>query len=136
SHGRSHPLTVFYKRAEGEEGQGPIWKWYATVDSKDVTNPEEDAEYKLASSGTVKFNSKGLLDVKEYDDTPGINFVDGAEPGQLIKIDFGKSITDDKGDGLGASRSISAKSVTNYHAQDGYEAGNIKSLRIELDGSI
>jgi len=26
--------------------------------------------------------------------------------------------------------------VTNFHAQDGYEAGNIKSLRIELDGSI
>lgn len=136
SHGRSHPLTVFYKRITGEEGQGPAWKWYAAVDSKDVVNPDENADYKLASSGTVRFTSKGLLDKKEYDDTQGASFIDGAEPNQLIKIDFGKSLSDDKGNGLGASRSISAKSVTNYHAQDGYEAGNIKSLRIELDGSI
>ncbi len=136
SHGRSHPLTVYYKRMASEEGQGPTWKWYATVDSKDVTNPEEDAEYKLASSGTVKFNNKGILEAEEYDDTGGVNFIDGAEPGQLIKLDFGKNIGEEKGNGLGCSRSISAKSVTNYHAQDGYEAGNIKSLRIELDGSI
>ena len=136
SHGRSHPMTVFYKRMASEEGQGPIWKFFSTVDGKDVTNPDESSDYKLAASGTVHFTSKGLLDKKEYDDIPGVNFADGAEPDQKIKIDFGKSITDDKGTGLGASRSISAKSVTNYHAQDGYEAGNIKSLRIELDGSI
>ncbi|MCX6124335.1 MAG: flagellar hook protein FlgE [Proteobacteria bacterium] len=136
SHGRSHAMTVFYKRQLGEEGQGPAWKWYATVDSKDVTNPEGDAEYALAASGTAKFNNKGLLEVEEYDDLPGVNFVDGAEPDQKLKIDFGRNVGEEKGNGLNTSRSISAKSVTNYHAQDGYEAGNIKSLRIELDGTI
>jgi flagellar hook protein FlgE len=136
SHGRSHALTVYYKRMTAEEGQGPTWKWFATVDAKDVTNPEEGSDFALASSGTVRFNPKGVLEAEEYDETPGVNFIDGAEPGQILKVDFGKNIGEEKGNGLNSARSISAKSVTNYHAQDGYEAGNIKSLRIELDGSI
>ncbi|MCX6119191.1 MAG: flagellar hook protein FlgE [Proteobacteria bacterium] len=136
SHGRSHPMTVYYKRMEAEEGQGPSWKWFATVDSKEVTNPDPESEAALVSSGTVKFSSKGLLEVEEMDESEGVNFIDGAEPGQIVKLDFGKNIGEEKGNGLNASRSISSKSVTNYHAQDGYEAGNIKTLKIELDGSI
>jgi flagellar hook protein FlgE len=136
SHGRSHAMTVFYKRTEAEDGQGPTWKWYAAVDAKEVVGASEDSDYSLASSGTVKFNSKGTLETEEVDEVPGINFLDGAEPDQIIKLDFGKNVGEEKGNGLGASRSISAKSVTNYHAQDGYEAGNIKSLRVELDGTI
>lgn len=136
SHGRSHSMTVYYKREPGEEGQGPAWKWFATVDSKDIANPDPDSEFALAASGTVRFNNKGLLETEEYDELPGVDFADGAEPGQMIRLDFGKNLGEEKGDGLNASRSISAKSVTNYHAQDGYEAGNIKSLRIELDGTI
>lgn len=136
SHGRSHALTVYYKREVSEEGQGPVWKWFATVDSKDVVDPDADSDFKMVASGTARFNNKGLLESEEYDDIGGVNFIDGAEPGQMIKIDLGKNIGEEKGNGLNASRSISAKSVTNYHAQDGYEAGNIKSLKIELDGSI
>lgn len=34
------------------------------------------------------------------------------------------------------SSSTASRSDTVFHSQNGYEAGNLKSLRIELDGSI
>ncbi len=136
SHGRSRAMTIYYKRMASEEGAGPVWKWYGTVDSTEVANPTEGQEFTIASSGTVRFNSKGILEAEEIDEGEGVSFSDNATPNQMIKIDFGKNVGEEKGTGLNVTRSISAKSVTNYHAQDGYEAGNIKSLRIELDGSI
>ena len=130
--GRSHPMTVFFKRNESSEGIE--WNWNAAVDSADVTDGEEGSEYKLVNSGKIKFNSAGSLLSSEAGDGVA-NFAGGAEAGQKFDINFGKGIADG-GNGLNASRSIAAKSNTNFHSQDGYESGNIKSLRIELDGSI
>jgi flagellar hook protein FlgE len=36
----------------------------------------------------------------------------------------------------GSTTAIASKSGTNYHTQDGFESGNIKSIRIDLDGSV
>ena len=133
SHGRSHPLTIFYQRVAVSEGIE--WNWKACVDAKDVTSAAEGADYVLGSSGTVKFDAKGNL-MEEIFNGGGVDFSEGAEPGQVIEIDFGQNMGAEKGSGLNSTRSISAKSVTNFHSQNGYEAGNIKSLKIELDGTI
>jgi flagellar hook protein FlgE len=133
SHGRPHPMTVFYQRAQSSEG--PEWKWYACVDSPDVVDPVDGQDFKMISSGKVLFDNKGSLLAEEFNGGE-VTFVGGAEPGQVVQLDFGKNIRDEKGTGINATRSISAKSVTNFHQQDGYEAGNIKSLKIELDGTI
>jgi flagellar hook protein FlgE len=133
SHGRGHPLTVFYTRVPTSEGIE--WKWNACVDSKDVVDAPDGQDFVVGSSGTVKFDNKGNL-LEEIFDGGGINFTEGAEAGQVIELSFGNSLGPGKGYGLNSSRSISAKSVTNFHSQNGYEAGNIKSLKIELDGSI
>jgi flagellar hook protein FlgE len=133
SHGRSHPLTIFYQRVPASEGIE--WKWRACVDAKDVIDPPEGQEYVLGASGSVKFDPKGNL-IEENFDGAGVSFSEGAEPNQVIELDFGQNVGVEKGTGLNCTRSISAKSVTNFHSQNGYEAGNIKSLKIELDGSI
>ena len=133
SHGRSHPVTIFYQRVPASEGIE--WKWNACVDAKDTTSPADGADYVLGGSGTVKFDAKGNL-MEEINDGGSIDFGEGAEPGQTIELDFGQNMGSEKGSGLNSTRSISAKSVTNFHSQNGYEAGNIKSLKIELDGTI
>ena len=133
SHGRSHPMTVFFNRVPTSEGIE--WKWHSCVDGKDVVDVPEGQDFVLGASGTAKFDAKGNL-MEEISDGGGINFGEGAEPNQVIELDFGQNMGLEKGTGLNSTRSISAKSVTNFHTQNGYEAGNIKSLKIELDGTI
>ncbi len=133
SHGRSHPVTIFYQRVPASEGIE--WKWNACVDAKDTTNPPDGSDYVLGATGTIKFDAKGSL-MEEISNGGTIDFGEGAEPGQVIELDFGQNMGVEKGSGLNSTRSISAKSVTNFHSQNGYEAGNIKSLKIELDGTI
>ncbi len=133
SHGRGHPMTIFYNRVPTSDGIE--WKWHACVEGKDVADPVEGQEFVVGATGTVKFDSKGAL-LEEISDGGTINFSEGAEPNQAIELDFGKNIGLEKGNGLNATRSISAKSVTNFHSQNGYETGNIKSMNIELDGTI
>lgn len=132
SQGTSHQMTVFFNRLEDAEGIS--WKWHATVDGAEVTDAD-GMKMKEIGSGTVRFNSEGNLLEEVYDEFEA-NFIDGAAPGQKIKIDFGKNIKTEDGTGMGGSKSIASKSVTNMHNQNGYEAGNIKSLRIDLDGSL
>lgn len=133
SHGNKHDMTTFFKRVE--DGEGITWKWYATVDGKDVTDADKDAKYAQIANGVVKFNPKGEL-LSEETLESNANFTKGATPGQKISIDFGKNLATEGGNGVGASASTAARSNTVFHSQDGYESGNIKSLAIELDGTV
>jgi flagellar hook protein FlgE len=132
SHGGSHQMTVYFRRME--ETDGISWKWHATVDGKEVVDAD-GAKLKEIGNGIVKFDEKGNL-LEELTEFSEVNFAGGAAQAQVIDFDFGKNIAEEGGNGIGATTSIAAKSVTNFHSQDGYEAGNIKSLRIELDGQI
>jgi flagellar hook protein FlgE len=132
SHGASHQMTVYFRRAEDSDGIS--WNWHAAVDGKEVLDAD-GAKLKEIANGTVKFDNKGSL-IEEIQEFSEVNFAGGAAVGQAIELDFGKNITTEGGNGVGATTSIAAKSITNFHTQDGYEAGNIKSLRIELDGTI
>lgn len=133
SHGHGHPMTVFYNRVETSDGME--WKWHACFPGKDVEGAAPDQELVVGPTGSIKFDGKGNL-IEEINDGGTVNFTGGAEPEQLIAFDFGKNLGGEKGDGTNATRCIAAKSVTNYHNQNGYETANIKNLKIELDGSI
>ena len=131
SQGRSHQMTVYFKRTEGNT-EGSAWNWHALVDGKEIS--DADGEFKQIAKGFVKFDNNGILTEQETTESEA-NFAGGAKPGQAMNFDFGK-IKDDSGSKVAATTCIAAKSVTNYHQQDGYESGNIKTIRIELDGSV
>ncbi len=133
SHGRSHAATVFFNRIE--DGDGISWKWHAAVNSDEVTDGEAGQEFKEIAMGTLKFDKTGNL-LDEVVEKSEINFANGALEGQTIDFDFGKNILNEGGNGTNTTSSIASKSSTVFHSQDGYESGNLKSIKIGLDGVI
>lgn len=134
SHGNAHAMTTFFKRVPSGD-DGLKWQYFSCVSSNEVTDGDESSEYKQVATGTVTFNSKGQLLAEEQEETVA-NFNKGAAPEQKIKLDFGVNVGEEKGDGVTASRSTATKSETVFHTQDGYESGNLKSLKIKANGEI
>ncbi len=132
SQGTKHPLTTYFKRVDDSEGIS--WKWFATVDGKEVVDAD-GAPIKQVGTGTVRFDSKGNL-LSEESEEFSANFTKGADQNQKINIDFGKNMRTEGGNGVGASTSTAAQSITVFHSQNGYESGNIKAIKIGLDGRI
>ncbi len=133
SHGRSHQVTMYFRKMSASE-EGTEWEWHAAVDSSEVTNPS-DFDLTEIASGRTKFGKNGLL-LEEITDVSSVNFSNGAFPDQRIQFDFGRNTGSEGGTGINAATSIAGKSVLNFHQQDGYEAGQLKSLQIESDGRI
>lgn len=133
SHGNRHSVTTYFKRIEDDEGIS--FKWFATVDGKEVTDSDKDAKLHEIANGIVRFNAKGQL-LSEETLESNANFTKGAIPNQRIELDFGQNIQDEEGNGVGVSSSTAANSITIFHSQNGYEAGNLKTLKIDLDGKI
>lgn len=131
SQGRAHQMTVWYHREPSDEGID--WKWYATVDGKEVTDSE--GPLKQVGSGMIKFDQKGNLQSEETFESV-VNFAGGSLPNQELKFDFGKNMGAEGGNGVGASTAIAARANTLFHSQDGFESGNLKSLKINLDGTV
>jgi flagellar hook protein FlgE len=132
SHGTKHPLTTYFRRVDDSEGIS--WRWYSTVDGKEVTD-SDGAPIKQVGSGLVRFDTKGNLLSEETFDFSA-NFTKGADQDQKIEIDFGKNILNEEGNGVGASTATAAQSITVFHSQNGFESGNIKSIKIDLDGKM
>lgn len=133
SHGSAHAMSVYFRRLETTEGIE--WEWHAAVDASEVTDADDGAVMREIGKGRVSFSREGLL-ASEAPEYFKANFKGGAFPEQNIAIDFGKNIDTEKGNGVGASTSVATRSDTVFHSQSGYEAGNLKSLKIELDGTI
>ncbi len=132
SHGTQHDLTTYFRKVE--DGEGISWEWFATVDGKDVTDSGGE-KIKQVANGILKFDSNGVLQSEETGEV-NINFGKGAIPNQMIEFDFGKNVVSEEGNGVGATTSTASKSITVFHSQNGYEAGNLKSLKFDLDGKI
>jgi flagellar hook protein FlgE len=132
SQGNRHALTTFFKRIEDSDGVS--FEWHACVDGVDVTDAD-GAKYKEAAKGVVRFDNKGMLLSEEMGEA-SVNFTKGAVPGQAIKLDFGKNIRDEGGNGVGASTATASQNDTIAHVQNGYQAGNIKTIKFDLDGKI
>lgn len=132
SHGTKHSMTTYFRRIPSDEGIA--WEWHGTVDGKEVTDAD-GAKIKEIASGVVKFDNKGNLMEEIYNEASA-NFTKGAVADQKILIDFGNNMGSEEGNGVGASTSTAAASITVFHSQNGYESGNIKSLKIDLDGKL
>jgi len=133
SHGRAHQASMYFRKVESSE-DGTSWEYHATVDGKEVVDPD-DGPWKEFATGTITFDRKGQLLSEEPGDSL-VNFNNGAFSNQSVLFDFGKNIQEEGGNGTGASVAIASKANTVFHSQDGYEAGNLKSLSIEMDGKI
>jgi len=132
SQGRGHQCTIYYRRGELDD-EGTEWTWHATVNGAEVEDGGGDALREFAN-GTMKFDRLGNL-LREETFESELNFAGGALPGQVLEFDFGQSL-EEGGNGMGATSSTASRSITVFHSQDGYEAGNLKSLKVELDGKV
>ena len=133
SHGTQHNMTTYFKRINGDDGIS--WQWFATVPSDEVTDGDEDAPIHKLAEGVVNFTPDGRL-LSEETIESSVNFSKGAFPNQVIQFDFGQNVGDEEGSGTGVTSSVAAKSITVFHSQDGYQAGNLKSMSVDLDGRI
>lgn len=63
SQGRSHSLTMYFKRLE--DAEGITWQYHAAVDAGDVTDADSGASLKEIGKGIVKFTPDGQLLAEE-----------------------------------------------------------------------
>lgn len=124
--GQSHTVTVYFTKT-GEDDSGiSTWGWYAIVDAADSVTGEDT----IAGSGTLTFNSNGVLTSGGDAQTVTFNFSNGASQNQNIEIEFGS------GTSGGTTTQYSTSSTTNYSTQDGYAPGTLQSLSVDSDGII
>jgi flagellar hook protein FlgE len=130
------------------------WEWHAVVDGSEMSNtPAKDEKGKpipvQIGQGKIEFDSQGnpilpfttkngdsvQADIDGKTDAFDVQFANGSKP-QKLQFNFGPSIGADGKIGTQGSTSIAAKSGVSFHSQDGFETGYLKSIKIELDGSV
>ena len=131
SAGMGHETSIFFSKQPGPEN---TWEWHAGVDGKEVRDGSE-GKFSEIASGRLHFNEDGKLLQEEYNEGT-VSFVGGVKTDQQILFDFGKSIEGEGGDGMGQTTSSATVSTVVTHEQNGYETGNLKTLKIDLNGSI
>jgi flagellar hook protein FlgE len=151
--GQTHLCTVYFVRERTDEGENK-WKYFATMDGKDIKGAKGADENgnplaTVVAEGNIEFDSDGKLklpfrtkdgyptftDFLEKSDAIEIEWSNGSKP-QKMQFNFGPNV-DEKGSLTSQMcTSIAAKSDTFYHSQNGFEAGNLKSMKIDLDGSV
>lgn len=129
SQGNKHLVTMFFNKTADRQ-----WSFTGMVDGKEVTGGVEGELAKVVS-GKVGFTVDGKLDTEEITES-SFNFAGGALQGQNIKIDFGDSITTDKGDGLNGSKQYGKESDLISWGQDGSAAGTITNLSFNDQGVL
>ena len=129
SQGTKHLVTMFFNKTADR-----TWEYRGMVDGKEVTGGKE-GEMSEVVKGKVTFNVDGILDTEEMT-SQNFNFTGGALQGQQIKIDFGDSLTTDKGKGLIGSKQYGKESDLITWKQDGAAAGTITNLSFNDDGVL
>lgn len=129
SQGNKHLVTMFFNKTADRQ-----WSFTGMVDGKEVTGGTEGELAKVVS-GKIGFTVDGKLDTEEITES-SFNFAGGALQGQSIKIDFGDSITTDKGDGLNGSKQYGKESDLISWGQDGSAAGTITNLSFNDQGVL
>lgn len=126
--GTQRLVTLFYEKTGVNQ-----FRYHAMVDGKDAEGGVEGQFVEMAS-GTLQFNDKGILQ-QETEEANAFNFNKGAQPGQRIEFDFGKSIAEG-GDGIDVSTQYGTNSNVARHTQDGYQAGTLASMSFNDDGVL
>ena len=129
SQGNKHLMTLFFNKTADRS-----WTYRGMVDGKEVTAGTE-GELSQVVEGTLTFTVDGKLDT-ETQTLSAFNFKGGALQGQKIKIDFGDSITTDKGTGLNGTKQYGKESDLISWSQDGSAAGTITNLSFSDEGVL
>jgi flagellar hook protein FlgE len=129
SQGNKHLMSLFFSKTADRQ-----WDVHGLCDGKEVTGgqPGKMSEVMTAHIG---FTVDGKLDTEQTTKT-AYNFMGGAQPNQQIKIDFGDSITTDKGKGMTGTKQYGKESDMITWHQDGSAAGTINNLSFSDDGVL
>jgi flagellar hook protein FlgE len=125
--GTAHVMTMYFnKKTDGN------WDYHAMVDGADAAGGVPGQMVEMAN-GSLKFNAKGVLE----EEVPGLNSFNfkGAQGGQKIAIDFGKS-TKEGGNGTDCATQFGSKSSVARHNQDGSSAGTLTSMAFNEEGIL
>ncbi len=129
SQGNKHMITMFFNKTADR-----AWTYRGLVDGKEVVGGEPGKLSEVVQ-GKITFNTDGMLDTEEQT-VSGFNFTGGAKLNQDVKIDFGNSITTDKGDGLDGTKQYGRDSDLITWNQDGAAAGTITNLSFNDEGVL
>lgn len=129
SQGNKHLMTLFFNKSADRS-----WDVRGMVDGKEVVGGKEG---KLSEVMTAKlsFTVDGKLDTEQIT-KQAFNFTGGALQNQQIKIDFGDSITTDKGKGLNGTKQYGKESDLISWRQDGAAAGTITNMSFNDEGVL
>lgn len=129
SQGNKHLITMFINKTADR-----TWEYRGMVDGKEVTSGLEGQLAEVVK-GQVTFTSDGLLDTETMTNS-AFNFKGGALQNQLVEVDFGDSITTDKGTGLDGTKQYGRESDLISWNQDGAAAGTITNLSFNDEGVL
>lgn len=129
SQGNKHLINMFFTKTADR-----TWSYNGLVDGKEVTGAKDD-ELSQVCSGVVTFTPDGKLDTETVTSST-FNFKGGATQNQIVKIDFGDSITTDKGTGVNGSKQYGKESDLISWGQDGSAAGTINNLAFNDEGVL
>lgn len=129
SQGNKHLVNMFFTKTADR-----TWNYTGMVDGKEVVGAKED-EMAQVVAGQVQFTTDGKLDT-EAQTVNAFNFKGGAQLNQAVKIDFGDSITSDKGLGIDGSKQYGKESDLISWQQDGSAAGTINNLSFNDEGVL
>ncbi|CAN5461668.1 flagellar hook protein FlgE [soil metagenome] len=129
SQGTKHLMTMFFNKAADRQ-----WDVRGMCDGKEVTGgaPGKMSEVMTAKVG---FTVDGKLDTESIT-KQAFNFAGGALQDQKVKIDFGDSVTTDKGKGLDGSKQYGKDSDLITWRQDGAAAGTITNMSFNDEGVL
>ena len=152
NYGAGHQCDLYLRRSEDLSKNE--WDWYATFNPRELgQEPQVNSVGEIipiiAAQGKVEFDIGGnpilpfqdnyghntFIDTQAKSDAFDFQFAGGAKP-QKIQFNFGPQIGEDGSVGLQGSTSMAAQSGLAFVSQDGYESGNLKSLRFTQDGMI
>jgi len=129
SQGNSHLMTLFFNKTSDR-----TWEYRGMVDGKEITNGPDEGFAEVVK-GKLTFTVDGKLNTEETIQS-AFNFKGGALQNQQIKIDFGDSITTDKGKGLNGTKQYGKDSDMISWSQDGSSAGTITNLSFNDEGIL
>lgn len=129
SQGNKHLMTMFFNKSADRQ-----WDVRGMVDGKEITGgtPGKMSEVMTAKLG---FTVDGKLDTEQIT-KQAFNFSGGALQNQQIKIDFGDSLTTDKGKGLDGTKQYGKESDLITWRQDGSAAGTITNMSFNDEGVL
>lgn len=129
SQGNKHLMTMFFNKVADRQ-----WEVRGMVDGKEVVGGQP-GKLSEVYQGKVSFTVDGKLDT-ETTTKQAFNFIGGALQNQQIKIDFGDSLTTDKGKGMTGTKQYGKDSDLITWKQDGAAAGTISNLSFNDDGVL